>query len=127
MILQILKPERKKYRETFLKDKPKKKKKRRIRCKFCNSKVTDSSKIISISNSSNHTFVNPAGIVYNITCYSEADGCIVVGEKMSEFSWFNGFFWQFAMCKECLNHLGWFYSSDDKYFFGLVSEYLIEE
>ncbi|HOJ64462.1 MAG TPA: cereblon family protein [Spirochaetota bacterium] len=118
-----------KKRESLLKQFSKKKKKRNILCKFCNNKITDTSKEISINNSVNHTFVNPSGIMYNINCYSDAKGCFVTGEKTEQFSWFDGFSWQFAMCNKCLNHLGWFYSSnkDEKSFFGLISENLKDE
>ena len=121
IILQLLQ----KKKEKFLK--LKEEKKRYIICKFCSNNITDSSKIISIENCHNHTFVNPAGIIYNINCYSEAKGCIVTGEKTEEFSWFKGFKWQFASCNSCFNHLGWFYTSDNYSFFGLISNYLLEK
>lgn len=123
IILQVLQ----KKGEKFLKIKFKKEKKRYILCKFCNNKITDSSKIITINNSDNHTFINPAGILYNITCYLEAKGCMIIGEKTEDFSWFKGFKWQIAICNVCFNHLGWFYTSDDFSFFGLISDNLIEK
>lgn len=122
LILQLISKEK----DSSIKQKTKKKKKRDIICKFCNNKITDSSKLILINNSTNHTFVNPAGILYNINCYSEAKGCIVTGNKTEEFSWFKGFSWEFALCNNCLNHLGWFYTSDSTSFFGLISTNLIE-
>ncbi len=81
---------------------------------------------ISVESSHNHTFFNPAGIVFEIGCFSKAPGCGIVGEASSEFSWFAGTKWTTAICSGCLCHLGWLFEGRGEPFFGLILTSLIE-
>ena len=67
-----------------------------------------------------HTFVNPAGIVHHIGCFSIAPGCVSVGAPDPTFSWFPGWTWQIAICARCQTHLGWLYRNADEQFHGLL-------
>lgn len=100
--------------------------KKKILCKECKSKITDSSFFISINNSHEHSFFNPHGYVFQIKCFSLAQGCIVTGEPSSEFTWFAGYKWQIAICALCFAHLGWKFQSGSSTFYGLIKNNIIE-
>lgn len=91
-----------------------------IFCKNCNHKVTSYDQIAHINGQHQHTFKNPAGIVYTIGCFSTASGCINQGLPTDEHTWFPGFSWNFALCNNCYRHLGWFFQANSKSFYGLI-------
>jgi hypothetical protein len=105
--------------------KEKKKKKEFILCRSCSHIITSIDRKIEIDGQHAHTFTNPAGIVYRIGCFSEAPGCFNFGEPTEEFTWFPGFAWSYANCLKCFMHLGWFYQSGDRHFYGLILNHLI--
>jgi len=95
-------------------------------CKFCENKITLPNNKIEVGGEFEHTFLNPGGHVFRIGCFFEAEGCIALGVPTSEWTWFDGFEWQVALCKQCNSHLGWFYRSRDEInFFGLIVDLLI--
>jgi hypothetical protein len=95
-------------------------------CKFCGRAITSRLQELTVNGSLCHTFFNPAGIVFELGCYKTAPGCSVVGTPTSEFSWFKGYFWTFALCRGCGSHLGWFFDSGDTAFWGLILNKLKE-
>ena len=97
-----------------------------ILCRACRNEVTSIDTKISVNSSHIHTFSNPEGIVYEIGCFSLARGCINVGNPTIAFTWFPGFSWNFALCAQCLVHLGWKYQSPGEAFFGLILENIVE-
>ncbi|MBN2041318.1 MAG: hypothetical protein JW864_14855 [Spirochaetes bacterium] len=97
-----------------------------IICKFCNHFITHRNNVIDINGSHTHICTNPAGNTYRIRCFSDAAGCLSIGESTDEFTWFPGFIWNYAICSLCHNHLGWFYQSELKNFYGLILDNLIE-
>lgn len=97
-----------------------------IICRLCNNIITKPSNILDVEGNHIHTFSNPEGVVYRIGCFKEAVGCIPVSEPTYDFTWFPGYRWSVVVCANCLNHLGWHYSSDSSSFFGLVLAYLTE-
>jgi len=106
--------------------KHKSKEERPLCCVHCRHPITRSIFKISVQGAFEHTFLNPAGQVFRLGCFQSADGCLVIGEPTLEWTWFQGFQWQVALCGQCLNHLGWFYrSGDGPGFFGLIAEALI--
>ncbi len=102
---------------------------RKISCKLCRHPVTRQSAQLEVNGKSKHTFFNPAGIVYEITCYQEAGGCLVKGELSNEFSWFQDYNWRYSFCSRCLTHLGWFFEKEKEQeissFFGLIANRLV--
>jgi len=96
-----------------------------ILCRSCRAQVTSVRQAVSVSGSHQHTFFNPAGIVFEICCYAQAAGTAVHGEPTGEFTWFNGYEWQYCICVACLEHLGWFFSAPTNSFFGLILPKLI--
>lgn len=98
-----------------------------IRCKFCGHKVTIREAAIHMKGQHQHTFSNPHGHIFDIGCFSSADGCVNQGVPTLEFTWFQGFSWRFALCAACHSHLGWFYQSGgEASFYGLILAHLVE-
>ena len=89
-------------------------------CKSCLSQVTRRGQMISVNGSHTHTFFNPDGIVFELGCFRNAPGCQPAGEVTSEFTWFSGHVWCFALCRVCGVHLGWHYEMGESIFFGLI-------
>lgn len=98
---------------------------RAVLCHMCRSVLTYLRSEVSIHGRHLHTFFNPAGIVYEIRCFSEAPGCVTHGKPTDEFTWFSGFTWEYCLCGTCFDHLGWFYKAPDSSFFGLINAKLI--
>ncbi len=97
-----------------------------IICKNCSNLVTTIECTIAVNGQHKNTFTNPAGVTYQIGCFSQADGSIVYGVPTVEFTWFGGFSWTYAFYSKCLAHLGWFYQSGSESFFGLILDRLRE-
>ena len=95
-------------------------------CKACGQVITTRGQRLAIAGSHMHTFFNPAGIVFEIGCFKSATGCIVAGTATDEFTWFAGYLWRFASCRQCTAHLGWYYEMGDHAFFGLILPSLTE-
>lgn len=96
-----------------------------IMCAHCRQPVTTKESRLEVSGAHEHTFFNPAGIVFEIGCYSKAFGCLASGAPSTEFSWFKGFKWRFALCSGCFSHLGWRFESAGSNFYGLIFKKLI--
>jgi len=90
-------------------------------CRYCGHRIVPAEAAMEVNGSHHHTFFNPAGIVFEIRCFSSAGGCIVTGEASREFTWFAGFSWRIALCSACLAHMGWYFGSGESSFFGLIS------
>ncbi len=97
-----------------------------IVCRFCGHEITKAEHIISVDGAHRHVFTNPAGITFEIGCFSRADGCLLQGIPTYEHTWFKGYKWNYAHCMGCLVHLGWFYQGADSGFFGLILDRLME-
>jgi len=105
-----------------------KKHKRIIVCRECFNEITYPGNKIVISGTHAHVFFNPHGIVFEIGCFSKAHGCLHTGAPTLEFTWFDGYAWNLALCSRCLNHLGWKYQSESgDGFYGLILSNLVEQ
>lgn len=93
-------------------------------CRQCGLFITSEDLSIEVNDTHHHTFFNPAGIIYEIRCFSGAKGCSLHGPPSTEFTWFAGYTWRIALCMSCATHLGWFFSSGDLGFFGLIKKKL---
>ena len=89
-------------------------------CRDCGHPITVVRAVLDVDGSCDHTFFNPAGIVFEVLCFSQAPGCTVQGPSSRQFSWFAGFSWRLAFCGGCFGHVGWLYESPDSAFFGLI-------
>ncbi|MDY6935641.1 MAG: cereblon family protein [Spirochaetota bacterium] len=97
-----------------------------ILCKLCSNIITSPDNCIVINGKHQHTFKNPVGYTYQIGCFINAKGCIITGEPTTDFTWFSGFSWCYAICSICHIHLGWYYQSKISSFYGLILNHLIE-
>jgi len=97
-----------------------------IRCAYCKTIITYQGNAEIIQGRHVHHFTNPGGYEFTLGCYRRA-WCNVVGRPMLEWTWFSAHTWQYALCPQCQEHLGWFYhcSSEDSAFFGLILDRLI--
>ncbi|MDW7774180.1 MAG: cereblon family protein [Desulfobulbaceae bacterium] len=95
-------------------------------CRQCRAVIASRRDAVVINGNHLHAFFNPAGIIFEIRCFKQAAGCTVHGHPTDEFSWFQGYVWRYALCATCLIHLGWIFDSSEKFFFGLISDKLVE-
>lgn len=103
------------------------KEERLILCRNCHNKITSLHAIIERNGRHKHTFYNPEGIIYQIGCFSSAEGCVIFGHSTSAFTWFPGFSWQYAACANCRVQLGWYYQArGEGGFYGLILDKLME-
>ncbi|MBN2362102.1 MAG: hypothetical protein JXR83_21805 [Deltaproteobacteria bacterium] len=100
---------------------------RTVLCRQCRAAITSQRHVMEVNDQHQHTFFNPAGIIFEIGCFARADGCRVVGTPTTEFSWFAGHAWSYALCGSCQRHLGWFFQGAiaPSGFFGLVLNKLV--
>ena len=93
-------------------------------CAVCQHVITSGSSAISVEGEHTHIKSNPNGRKFLLRCFSSAVGCAMSGDSTSYFSWFAGYKWQFAHCKECGAQIGWFFEGQGN-FFGLIKEQLV--
>jgi hypothetical protein len=97
-----------------------------IRCRQCLLIITQKSERIEVNGSHHHVNANPHGIVFEIGCFKTAVGCGTIGPSYNEWSWFPGYSWKVAVCRRCLIHLGWLFSSSaPNHFYGFILHRLI--
>ena len=92
-------------------------------CKFCKNYITALSAAIAINGEHTHTFSNPAGYTYIINCFQSAPGCLIVGDRTDEYTWFSDHQWQLTVCHSCKEQLGWLFSNDQQ-FYALIADRL---
>jgi len=95
-------------------------------CATCRNPITHPRDAIDVNGAHSHAFVNPAGMIFRVRCFSAAAGAVGAGEESDVWTWFPGFLWQAAVCRRCFEHLGWRYRSGNSSFFGLIAERLLE-
>ncbi|WP_319586551.1 cereblon family protein [uncultured Desulfobulbus sp.] len=93
-------------------------------CSTCGAEVTHPGQSITVNGHHNHAFFNPAGIAFEIRCFSQAPGVVSQGDPSPEFTWFPGSSWQIALCATCYTHLGWLFTNG-RSFYGLIAAHLI--
>lgn len=91
-----------------------------LRCAVCDHRITDRAYRCEQAGAHAHTFVNPAGIQFEIGCFVAAPGCGYAGAPSEEFSWFPGWSWQIALCTRCRSHVGWLFRCGGDQFHGLI-------
>jgi hypothetical protein len=98
----------------------------RILCRACRHPITRPGERISVDGAHRHTFANPSGLVFEVGCFRQADGCGAVGPKSAEFTWFAGYAWRVGICAACGIHLGWRFTSQAGHtFHALILDRLI--
>ena len=92
-----------------------------VRCRRCGHALAKARDRLPLDGAQTRSFVNPAGLVYEIAAFREAPGCAAEGEPSSYWTWFPGHAWQVALCGRCGTHVGWAFSGASR-FFGLLVE-----
>lgn len=92
-----------------------------VTCAHCGFPISRKKYIVPINGNSEHTYFNPSGHMFNFICFSEAKGCYPYGSPTSEFSWFEGYLWHYALCASCGYHLGWHFINESTSFYGLIT------
>jgi hypothetical protein len=67
-------------------------------CVICNRKITSDKERFEYNNRNEFQFINPNGYSFDILTFSNADGCIEIGEPSLKFTWFAGHSWSYALC-----------------------------
>ena len=99
---------------------------RPLLCAHCGHVITSRKLRTELMGSHTHLFSNPAGIQFEIGCFSQAPGCRYSGTATEDWTWFPGYSWRFAICANCQEHLGWQYlgvAGDS--FYGLILACLV--
>ncbi|MDQ7032975.1 MAG: cereblon family protein [Desulfonauticus sp.] len=96
-----------------------------ILCAVCKNVITSKRFRQEVQGKHCHCFFNPHGLIFEIGCFSQAPGVFCLPEKSAEFSWFPPYAWQISSCSVCKTHLGWKFSHEQDFFFGLILNRLI--
>ena len=98
----------------------------RLLCRKCRSFITHASQAIEFDGSHIHIRSNPHGVTFQFACFRSAAGAQQEGVATGEHSWFTAYTWRLLSCRQCHQHLGWFFAGREK-FFALIIRQLIEE
>ena len=93
-------------------------------CAVCQQFITSDSTAINVEGEHIHVKTNPDGRKYLLCCYSGATGCTQSGDPTSYYSWFTGYNWQYAHCRQCGVQLGWYFEGTSR-FYGIIKEQLV--
>ncbi len=93
-----------------------------IYCARCGHLATRGRWRLSMFGGHEHALSNPAGQTFQVLCFKEAPGAAGIGDPTLSFTWFKGYRWQMAPCRECATQLGWQYTGEGSppIFFGLI-------
>jgi hypothetical protein len=80
-----------------------------FKCNVCGGLVARSDHLVSLDGRIRHIFINPAGIEFDFQTFIFCSGAIAIGEATDEHTWFAGYAWRMAFCRQCGQHLGWYY------------------
>lgn len=101
---------------------------RRIVCAACRHPITAERDRVAVNGAVEHKCVNPYGLTFHIACFAAAPGCRAFGVPTTDFTWFRGFAWSYALCGACGTLLGWRYQgAGASSFFGLIVNRLLVE
>ena len=108
-----------------LAEKPQTEPEKTVTCASCGHEITRPAYALEVQGQHEHTFRNPGGYSFHVVCYSQAEGCLDVGQPTPEATWFPGTAWSFAICSACHIHLGWWYRGSELPFAGLIATRLV--
>ncbi len=94
-------------------------------CAICRHILTSSAAALVKDGNHFHDRVNPDGRRFLIACFREAPGCQISGHPVMANSWFDGYYWSFALCANCSCQVGWHYTGDEE-FYGLMIEQIVD-
>ncbi|MEM6709158.1 MAG: cereblon family protein [Pseudomonadota bacterium] len=121
----VLEPELKRLLDAVADDERRTEDERFICCARCNTAITRPDNAIAINGQHRHFCVNPHGFEFDVGCFETALGCAVTGQPSHADSWFAGYFWRYAHCSACEQHLGWYFEGQEPAFFGLIRDRVV--
>uniref|UniRef100_A0A4W3IY30 Protein cereblon n=1 Tax=Callorhinchus milii TaxID=7868 RepID=A0A4W3IY30_CALMI len=85
-------------------------------CKRChNTEITTKHDIFSLSlYGPMAAYVNPHGYVHETLTVYKANNLNLIGRPSTQHSWFPGFAWTIAQCRNCGSHMGWKFTATKK-------------
>jgi len=93
-------------------------------CGHCGHPIAREADRIAVGGNLTHDCTNPHGMTFRIGCFRHARGCKTVGPSTDEFTWFAGYVWTVAVCRNCDSHLGWLFRAVSDRFYGLILDRL---
>ena len=99
-------------------------------CFGCRGLVTYSDRLIRVNTSDRHLFVNPASVECDFRTFSDCPGALAHGGAIAAHTWFPGYRWRMAFCRQCGQHLGWHYEAVSTFdrpreFWGILVSHLV--
>ncbi|ESO85229.1 hypothetical protein LOTGIDRAFT_195998 [Lottia gigantea] len=86
-----------------------------LQCKYCNTAMANKNDVFSMAvEGPMGAYVNPGGHVHETLTIYRAKNLSLIGRSSTEHSWFPGYAWTIAQCKECANHIGWRFTAKNK-------------
>lgn len=86
-----------------------------LRCKECTELIAERKDIFSMSlEGPQGMYVNPSGYVHETITVYRSTGLSLIGRPLTEHSWFPGYAWIIAQCRQCSSHMGWKFVATDK-------------
>jgi hypothetical protein len=79
-------------------------------CAFCHKRIASEKDRFPYNGKDEFSFVNPAGIRFEIITFSQTRGCHESGTPTLADTWFPGYGWSFCHCGGCSQQLGWYYT-----------------
>ncbi|XP_078052933.1 E3 ubiquitin ligase component cereblon isoform X2 [Augochlora pura] len=78
-------------------------------CNHCEAKLAKRSHMLTMSIEGPFgIYCNSSGIIHDIVTLHHAQGLVLNRSSFStEYSWFPGYGWTIAMCRNCKSHIGW--------------------
>ncbi|MFO0727546.1 MAG: cereblon family protein [Myxococcota bacterium] len=104
---------------------------RALRCRQCAAVISRPTEIFRMrSEAMVQVFPNPLGMLREIITVRAAWGLEIHGPPTTEFTWFEGYAWEIALCASCRTQVGWRYqavqASALPEFFGLLTRAVVE-
>jgi hypothetical protein len=96
-----------------------------VLCRRCSAQLSEPRLAIAIDGRHAHELVNPAGIAFDVRCFSDAPGARPYGDASTFFSWFREHAWRIVVCGNCGVHVGWRFEGAST-FFGLIADRIAE-
>ncbi|KAF3631473.1 hypothetical protein FXO37_27943 [Capsicum annuum] len=104
-----------------------------VRCRSCETLIARRSNMLVMSSEGPlGAYVNPHGFVHEIMTLFKANGLVVIGTPVKEYSWFPGYAWSIAVCATCETQLGWLFTATKRKlkprsFWGIRSSQLADD
>lgn len=93
-------------------------------CAWCLNPVANEDERFQYEGRDEFSFKNPEGLRFEIITFARTIGCRQTGLPTLDHTWFAGHAWSFCNCKECGQHLGWYYIGPHQ-FAGLIKNRIV--